>query len=301
MPKRKADEDDAGVGAHSEVKGSDSFLSTCHKEDGGVAIVTGAAGAIGFAVCNRLLNRCGFSSVIACDARLEGKDVFADNSAVISVHGVGCNFEEADLRTYLQPVLDGLTQPLRAVICISGGNAPGIENTNAPEPGATPLDLFHAQYKFNFLSTVNVVNICMPLVKEAGGNIVLASSVNAITGIGEVAYSTCKAALHPYATNLACYYGKFGVTANAVALGTIHSPNIWNAALATDGDILKKIGNRNPRGRVGTPEDAAGTLCFLASPESKLINGQVIVADGGWTKAAGTVDTAREEGKNWFD
>ena len=270
-------------------------------EDAGVALVTGAAGAIGTACVQRLVGKLGFSTVIACDARLQKSDVFADNSAVIEVPGVGTNFEEADLKEHLQPVLDGLERPLTAVICISGGNAPGIQNVAYPEPGATPLDLFRAQYKFNFLSTVNVVNMCMPLVKAAGGNIVLASSVNAITGIGEVAYSTCKAALHPYATNLACYYGKYGVTANAVALGTVHSPNIWNAALSKDADILKKIGHRNPRGKVGTPEDAAGTVCFLASAESKLINGQVIVADGGWTKAAGTVNTAGAEGRNWFD
>ena len=85
--------------------------------------------------------------------------------------GVGNNFEDADLKKHLQPILDDLKQPLTAVICISGGNAPGIENTAYPEPGSTPLDLFRAQYKFNFLFTVNIVNIiCMPLVKAADGN-----------------------------------------------------------------------------------------------------------------------------------
>ena len=66
---------------------------------------------------------------------------------------------------------------------------------------------------------MNVVNTCIPFLKLSGGNIVLVSSVNAVTGIGEVAYSTSKAALHPYAMNLACYYGKYGVTANTIALG----------------------------------------------------------------------------------
>ena len=83
-------------------------------------------------------------------------------------------------------------------------------------------------------------------------------------------------------------------------LGTINSPNIWNSALAKDPDVLTKIGHRNPRGKIGTPEEAASTICFFASPESKLINGQLIIADGGWTKATGTVDT-RNSGGNWFD
>ena len=60
--------------------------------------------------------------------------------------------------------------------------------------------------------------------------------------------------------------------------------------------IRRQIGSRNPRRKVGTPEEAADVLVFLASPQAALINGAVIVADGGWTIAAGTsTDSA-----SWF-
>ena len=71
-------------------------------------------------------------------------------------------------------------------------------------------------------------------------------------------------------------------------------------ALDEDPDVLTKIGSRNPRNQVGTAEEAAAVLCFLGSPDAKLINGQVITADGGWGIAAGTVNHTGGSSR-WFD
>lgn len=111
-------------------------------------------------------------------------------------------------------------------------------------------------------------------------------------------YSCAKAALHALAMNLAVHYGPDGINANAVAIGTVASPAIWEGALENDGDILKKIGSRIPRRTVGSPDEAAAVLTFLASPDAALINGTVIVADGGWTIAAGT---SHDGPGSWFD
>ena len=85
-----------------------------------------------------------------------------------------------------------------------------------------------------------------------------------------------------------------------MALGTVGPTGPWVEALKADPDILKKIGSRNPRGVVGSPSEAADVMVFLSSKESQLINGQVLVADGGWTLVAGTVDTS-QPGKIWFE
>eukprot|EP01052_Picozoa_sp_SAG31_P052875 SAG31_NODE_13268_length_881_cov_1.056266_3_plen_66_part_01 len=63
------------------------------------------------------------------------------------------------------------------------------------------------------------------------GSIVLTSSVNGVTGIGETGYSVAKAALHPYAHNLCSFYGPKGVNANVVAYGTVGPTGPWVEAL----------------------------------------------------------------------
>ena len=144
-----------------------------------------------------------------------------------------------------------------------------------------------------------------------------------------------KAAMHPYVHNLASHYGHHGVNANAVALGTVGPTGPWLEALRSDPAILEKIGSRNPRGKVGSAGEAADVMlylvrlhrlpptvvfqgagattlhalchsgsgfrvCLQASAESSLINGQVLVADGGWTLVAGTLDTANPD-KIWYE
>ena len=141
-------------------------------------------------------------------------------------------------------------------------------------------------------------NACLPALLKGKGSIVLSSSVNAITGIGETPYSCAKAALHALALNLAVHYGPQGINANAVAIGTVSSPAIWKGALHNDPAILEKIGSKIPRRTVGSPDEAAAVLTFLASPDAALVNGTVVVADGGWTVAAGT---SHDGDGSWFD
>lgn len=70
-----------------------------------------------------------------------------------------------------------------------------------------------------------------------GSSIVLVSSVNAITGIGQVAYSSAKAALHAIAADIAVRFGKYGVRANAIALGTIATKSAWGTRLLEDPQV----------------------------------------------------------------
>ena len=105
---------------------------------------------------------------------------------------------------------------------------------------------------------------------------------------------------------LAFYWwqGPRGFNANAVAFGTVHSPQIWGERLRQDPEILDKIGRRIPRRTVGRAEKAAAVLCWLASSDAALVNGQVLQADGGWTASAGTSVAAppgEEHRRKWFE
>ncbi|EGD71988.1 hypothetical protein PTSG_00004 [Salpingoeca rosetta] len=119
-------------------------------------------------------------------------------------------------------------------------------------------------------------------------SVVFVSSVNAVSGIGQVAYSAAKAALQPIAADLSVRFGRYGLRANAIALGTVATMGAWKERVAHDPEVFRKIGRRIPRARVASAWEAAGSIVSLASPASALITGQCIVADGGWSLACGT-------------
>eukprot|EP00040_Diaphanoeca_grandis_P003193 m.24150 g.24150 ORF g.24150 m.24150 type:complete len:289 (-) comp14482_c1_seq1:281-1147(-) len=285
-------------------------------------VVTGAAGAIGAACSRILLATHSTRVVLAVDARLNDNafktsllhslglsaaclqdNVFEtiNGQRLVTISNVGNFMDESSVQEAMNQALQDHVQDggLSGLISVAGGNPPGVDNVSYAPPGATPPSMYHDQFNFNFISAANMVNACMDSLVRGKGSIVLTSSVNGTLGIGETAYAVAKAGLHSLARNLATTYGRDGVTCNAVALGTVVSPNIWGAALNEDPEILAKIGNRNPRGVVGSADEAANILCFLASDASKLINGEIITADGGWSIAAGTV--TGDPNKRWFD
>jgi len=69
------------------------------------------------------------------------------------------------------------------------------------------------------------------------------------------------------------------ITVNAVAPGSIMTPGTSN----TDEESQKAIIMKIPLGRLGTPQDIAAAVAFLASKEASYITGQILVVDGGWT------------------
>ena len=81
-------------------------------------------------------------------------------------------------------------------------------------------------------------------------------------------------------------------------MGTIDTVGAWGKRKEKDPQVLEKIGKKIPRKKVGTPEEVAPIVAFLASNASNLLNGAIIIADGGWTIAAGTV---KEGASEWYE
>lgn len=118
-----------------------------------------------------------------------------------------------------------------------------------------------------------------------GGRIISLSSLGSERVIPQYgAIGVSKAALESLTRYLAAELAPKDITVNAVSAGAV-ATEIWN--LVPEGqEILQKIRERTPSGRLLTPEDVAGIVYFLASPQAQMIQGQVIVVDGGYSLLA---------------
>lgn len=117
------------------------------------------------------------------------------------------------------------------------------------------------------------------MIKRGGGSIITISSGTA--DIGEstrVAYGVSKAAINQLTRHLASRYGRDGIRANAVAPGFILT---GTAGALVPTHIKDRLTAANPTRRLGTPDDIANVVVFLASDAASYINGQVIHVDGG--------------------
>ena len=116
-----------------------------------------------------------------------------------------------------------------------------------------------------------------------GGAFVIVSSITALTGMSpNVSYSTTKAALLGFNRHLAVHYASQGIRSNAVCPGALAQTPDWDEHPDPEGRKAAMEANI-PLGRLGTSEDIAPTIAFLAADVSAYTTGGVFVVDGGLT------------------
>lgn len=150
-----------------------------------------------------------------------------------------------------------------------------------PTTALTP-DEYQRIYDVNLRSAYFLTAAIAPrMAAGGGGTIVNTSSIGARIGMPvAAAYSGTKAALESMTRSWAVEFGPSGVRVNAVCAGAVRTETLLSMVPE---EVLQETSAQGPLGRIGTAEEIAEVVLFLASPRSSFVTGAVIVADGGYS------------------
>jgi NAD(P)-dependent dehydrogenase (short-subunit alcohol dehydrogenase family) len=143
----------------------------------------------------------------------------------------------------------------------------------------TPLEVWNRTLQVNLTGFMLCSRHAIPRMAQAGGGCIIntASGSGLLADVARVAYGASKAAVISLTQYIATQHGKDRIRCNAIAPGPITTPRSRTLA----GPLFDIIARHMPMGELGTPQDAAALVAFLASDEARYINGQTIIIDGG--------------------
>ncbi len=262
---------------------------------GKTALVTGSTSGIG-AGCARLLAAEGVRVAINGRNRERAEAVAADIRAVggdaeIVLGDINDPGEAEAVVARVNAAFGGLD--------ILVNNVGNITHEFRASLFTTPIADWVSDYEQNLVASVRLILAFAPAMVERGwGRVIQISSRSAIAAMPSLAtYGAAKAAINHMTVSLSKELSKTGVTSNAVMPGVIYTPAVegWFADLArryADSDdieagkayYLAHIADQAVN-RLGSPEDIAAAVCYLASPRSDFVTGTTIMVDGGASAA----------------
>ena len=244
--------------------------------DGRVAVVTGASRGIGRGVA-RSLAAAGAAVAVAA------RDRAALDALVAEIEDAGgaslaVELDVADV-AQIEPAMIRVRRHFGSLDVLVNNAGLGA---NHPATQVTVGD-WDAMMDVNLRGLFFCCQAAGRIMLEQGrGRIVNMSSQAGVVGIRDHAvYSASKGGVNLVTKVLALEWSERGVTVNAVAPTFIHTPG--TAARLDDPDYLEGVLTRLPIGKVGTIEDVAGAVIYLASPAGAMVTGHVLLVDGGWT------------------
>jgi len=247
--------------------------------DGKVAMVTGSGRGIGRAIALRLAQE-GADVVINF---FRNREPAEETARLVRECGrkailVKANVGDIDgIHTLFDAVQDAF-DALDILVCnaASGYNRPVLEQK--PKGWDWTMNI-------NARSVLFCSQRAVPLMKKRGGGyIVNISSPGSFRVMPEyVVVGASKAAMEALTRYLAVELAIHGIVVNAVSPGVIETDALTHFNLLRDGQVIPKVVEATPAGRIATPEDVAGIVAFLCTPQADMIRGQVIIVDGGFT------------------
>ena len=243
---------------------------------GKVALVSGGARGIGAATAQRLAQE-GAAVVLGDVLETEGRQT----AAGIVAAGGQATFMPLDVTSaahWQQVIAAAVAEYGKLDVLV---NNAGISGRAAV--GETDVETWERVMEINgkgvFLGTKRAIP---ELRKAGGGSIINISSIYGIVGSEtSAAYHASKGAVRIFTKAAAIQYAADGIRVNSVHPGFVDSPmTAANHALPEVHNL--RIG-RTPLGRMGTPEDIAAGILYLASDESAFVTGSELVIDGGMT------------------
>jgi 3-oxoacyl-[acyl-carrier protein] reductase len=240
------------------------------------AIVTGGTRGIGLAIA-KLLAAEG-CDVAICARHREAVDQTVAQLERAGVKATGGAVDVADLAA------------LRTWIGEAGAALGGLDifvaNVSALAQGMDEAS-WRRGFEIDVMGTVFGIEAALPVIEQsAAGSIVVVGS----TAMAEIygpnrSYAAVKATLVPYVKGLARNLAAKNVRANMVSPGNVYfKGGVWNVVEERNPEMFASMLARNPTGRMGTPEEVANAVVFLASPRASFITGTNLIIDGALTQ-----------------
>ena len=237
-----------------------------------VAIVTGASRGIGKAIANQLSN-CG-AKVVLVARNAEALDSVEESINSQGGNAVAMPGDISSLNSFAEIAANTVSKWERIDILV---NNAGIARDNIimrmkEEDWDSVLDI-NLKGCFNGIKAVT-----RPMIKNKAGRIIsITSVIGQIGNAGQSNYAASKAGIIGLTKSMAKELGSRNITVNAVSPGYIST----EMTEKLDEEVKEKMKSSIPLGRLGTPQDVANLVCFLASDEAEYITGQTFNVDGG--------------------
>jgi len=241
-----------------------------HDFSGKVALVTGGAGGIGSATVKAFHDQ--GASVALTEVNQERADQGAAAHGSDRVKGYAGSAKEI-----AEKVLEDFGR-VDFLVCNAGITRDQLAQR-------MPQEDWDAVIGVNLTGAFQIIQaLYRTFMKQRFGRIIAISSVVGLAGgAGQTNYAASKGGLISLLRSFAKELGSRNVTANVVAPGFIAT----NMTKVLGDEAAAMAAKATPLRRIGTPEDVAGVVCFLASDEASYVTGQVIAVDGGMTLGGG--------------